>query len=235
MPETELKEIKWGELQGLMRGYAQEAVAEFQEQAKPVDVKQETVKVDALIDGKPVAADLVKAETKASMGAMGIAGLVESGDHFKIMRFELGPITSALVGIPLGAVASKAISNWIPPYRDAAGVATKVRPATIGFGQVNILNPVAHVGGMVLVETWGAGLIGRTAAHFIAGTLLVSTLLAYTPLGTWLDSLVTAISPKTTTTAQNRGGLSAAQQQAIRQRHMQEQSGHNGRGVLSPF
>ena len=228
--------INLGQLEVAMKGWGQDLFTEWKKLPlsadKLVEAKQD-VKVEAKIDGEAKTGDLLKPETKAHMGAVGIAGLVESGDRFKIMRFELGPVTSALVGIPVGMVGSKAISNWIPPYRDAAGVATKVRPATIGFGQVNILNPVAHVGGMVLVETWGAGLIGRTAAHFIAGTLLVSTLLAYTPLGTWLDSLVTAISPKTGV-AQNRG-LSAAQQQALRQRHMQEQSGHNGRGVLSPF
>ena len=81
-------------------------------------------------------------------------------------------------------------------------------------------------------------MLGWTAAHFIAGTLLISSLLTYTPLGTWIESLVTAISPKTTAVAQ-RGGQNAAQAAAQRQRQYQHQeqsqSRYNGRGVLSSF
>ena len=186
---------------------------------KPVAVVvAQTSDVTATVDGKPVAADLVKPgakpETKAHMGAMGISGIVESGDRLRLLRFELGPVTSALVGIPLGGVTSKVIGAWIPPYRDATG-ATSVRPASIGFGQVNWLNPVAHVAGMVVVETYGANFLGLTAAHFIAGTLLVSTLLTYTPLGAWVDRLATSLSPKTAV-AQNRGMLTQRQVQVAR-------------------
>ena len=201
---------------------------------KVAAVAQAPVTVEAKVDGVPKPAELVTSD-QANMHAMGIAGIVESGDNIKLLNFQLGPITSALVGIPLGVGASKALGNWIPPYRDAAGVPTKIRPATIGFGQINILNPVAHVGGMVLVETWGANFLGRTAAHFIAGSLLINTLLTYTPLGVWLDNLVTAISPKPAAVAQNYG-INTRQAQALRQIHRQEQGqSHNGRMTLSPF
>ena len=201
-------EIPWSTLETSMRTMLKAELAMAMKPPaaivpdKPVVAAQDA-KVEATVDGKPVAADLIKpgikAETKATMGAMGIAGIVESGDRLRLLRFELGAVTSALVGIPVGGVASKVISAWIPPYRDAAG-ATSVRPASIGFGQVNWLNPVAHVGGMVLVETYGANFLGRTAAHFIAGTLLVSTLFTYTPLGSWLDKMVGSLSPKTAVT-----------------------------------
>ena len=241
-----MAEIKLAELETSMKSWAKDMFAEWQKQQpvagdkttagdKTAVAAQDPVTVQAKVDGQPVKAELVKPETKANMGAMGIAGIVESGDHFKILRFELGPITSALVGIPLGAVGSRAIGAWLPPYRDANGVMTSVRPASIGLREVNWLNPAAHVGGMVLVETYGANFLGRTAAHFIAGTLLISTLLNYTPLGAWLDRLVTAISPKVTV-GQNRG-LNAGQVSALRQRHLQEQSAQNGHGrmTLSPF
>lgn len=216
------------EMQADMKAWAQDLMAEWRKEPVKVAAAQEPVKVEAKIDGSSVTGSLVKAEAKADMRAMGIAGLVESGDRFKILQFELGPITSALVGIPTGIVASKAISAWIPPYRDAAGAPTATRPATVGFGQINLLNPVAHVGGMVLAETYGHQILGRTAAHFIAGGLFISALLTYTPLGSWLDNLVTAISPKTTTAAQNRSG-NAAQ----RQRVMQQPAASNGARNLS--
>ena len=232
-------EIALQELEKSMKGWGKDLFTEWQK--LPVTVTKATqdpvpVKVEAKVDGSPVKAELVAVETKASMGATGIAGIVESGDRFKILKFELGPITSAIVGLSVGAIGHKAINAWLPPYRDAAGVPTGVRPVSVGFGQVNWLNPAANLGGMVLVETYGANLIGRTAAHFIAGSLFVSSLLTYTPLGAWLDSLVVAISPKTGTVAQDRGrGSNAAQEArnaALRQRHLQEQSGSNGRRAM---
>ena len=208
--ETSMRTMLKAELATALKSFAA-VVSE-----KPVAVAvAQTSDVTATVDGKPVVADLVKKpETKATMGAMGIAGIVESGDRLKILRFELGPVTSAIVGLSLGAVASKGIDAWVKPYRDATGP-TSVRPASIGFGQVNWINPAAKVGGMVLVETYGANVLGRTAAHFIAGTFLISALISYTPLGQWLDNLVTMISPKTAA-AQNRAITTQRQVQVAR-------------------
>lgn len=231
-----MSEIRLADLEVSMKKWSQELIAELQA-TKPASVAQDTKPVDSKVDDKPVAADLLKPETKASMGAIGIAGIVESGDHFKLLKFELGPITSALVGIPVGGIASKAISAWVLPYKDATGKPTVVRPASIGFGQINLLNPVAHVGGMLLAETYGEKLIGRTAAHFIAGTLLVSVLLNYTPLASWLDNLVAKVSPKPTVAQDGGVSLNAAQAASLRQRHLQEQQQvrNNNRSSLSPF
>lgn len=241
-----MAEILLADLEKSMRTWWKSELAELQKPVSAVVAKaaqDAPIQVAAKVDDKPVTGDLMKteAETKADMRAAGIAGLVESGDNFRILQFKLGPVTSALVGIPTGMVLGGVINNYLPPYRDAAGVPTKTRPTTIGFGQINLLNPVAHVGGMVASETFVAGLIGSTAAHFITGTLLLNTLLTYTPLGTWLNNFVATLSPKTTV-AQSRGGLSAAQVAALRQRHLQEQTPTlgarhvpNGHMTLNPF
>ena len=225
--------IKLGELETLMKGWGQGLLAEMQKTPLAVAkaaAAQDPVPVEAKVDGVPKPAELVK-PGQADMKAAGIAGVVESGDNLKILQFRLGPITSALVGVPTGLVASSAIDAWILPYRTATGP-TATRPATVGFAQINWLNPAAHVGAMVLSETYVAGFLGRTAAHFITGTLLINTLLKYTPLGVWLENLVKAISPKTTTTAQAR----ASQEQAAQARASQnvlQRGAQNGRTALS--
>ena len=216
MPDEAGPTIKLADLEASMKswgkGWATEMLTELQKLPLSVKAGQDPVKVEATVDSNPVPAELVK-PGQADMKAAGIAGLVESGDHIKVLKFELGPITSALVGIPTGMLLSGVTDRWVLPYRDAAGAPTATRPATIGFGQINLLNPGIKIGEMVLAETFVAGFLGRTAAHFIAGTLLVDLLLAYTPLGTWLENWITSLGPKTTTAqgrAQNRG-LNAAQ------------------------
>ena len=220
--------INLGELETLMKGWGQGLLAEMQKTplaaAKTTAAAaQDPMPVAAKVDGVPKPAELVK-PGQADMKAAGIAGVVESGDNLKILQFRLGPITSALVGIPTGMVVGGGIDNWILPYRTPTGP-TATRPATLGFDKINWLNPAAHVGGMVLSETYVAGFLGRTAAHFITGTFLVSILLKYTPLAQWLANAVKAISPKTTTVAQPRLGNTA--------QNMLQQQAQNGRTALS--
>ena len=257
MPDEVGSTIKLADLEASMKlwgkGWATDMLTELQKLPLSVKAGQDPVKVEATVDDKPIVASLVKPEQadmkaagiaglvkpeQADMKAAGIAGLVESGDHIKVLKFELGPITSALVGIPTGMLLSGVTDKWVLPYRDAAGEPTATRPAKIGFKEVNLLNPGIKIGEMVLAETFVAGFLGRTAAHFIAGTLLVDILLAYTPLGTWLEDWITSLGPKTTAAqgrAQNRGlnaAQAAAQAETQRLRHPASNA-QNGRRSLA--
>lgn len=217
-----MPDILLADLERSMKGWATELLAS----AKAV------TPVDAKVDGQPAKADLVNAGQDTVVAAdpmdlearrtAGLVGLIESGDNLKLLNFQLGPITSSLIGITVGTVGSMAINIWFPAWRNPDGTLTNVKPVDaegklLAGAGINFVNPLVNAVGIAGSATFLPPFIGRSGAYFISGILLFNLALTYTPLSTWITNIVNAIAKPPTTTAQSqrtRSGQPARPRQA---------------------
>lgn len=115
---------------------------------------------------------------QAAEMASPIGGLLATGDNLKlpILRWELGPVASAVVGTSIGLVVSEAIDGAI---------------STSGNGK--FLNPIANVAAMGALVSMGDKLIGKQGAYFAAGVIAVKLAMRYTPIANWIQSATSAV------------------------------------------
>ena len=129
------------------------------------------------IDGRPVKADLIDGKYHAnqvSMKAPGFAGIIESGDDFRIpvLNLKLGPIASGLTGIFVGTVGFNLVDMIVAP--------------TKADGSKNYMNLGANLLAAGVFATYAPKYIGKTAAYFAAGTIAVGLAMRWTPFQNWV-------------------------------------------------
>ena len=221
--------------QDLLAGYSKQLVEGVA--PKLVTAAQEN-KPTATVDGKPVDpanVALLKQDgvVGAAMKAPSIAGILDSGDNFKIpfVGLSLGPVVSAVAGGAAGLLAGDLIDKKILPWKDAAGVAVAVKPLT--GGGPNYLALGAHVGAAAVAYTFAPRFVGRTAATFIAGSLVLKMALRYSPLQSWLINLENKLVGIPASTGINF--LQQNQQAALQQQAMQAQQTANAAALANRF
>ena len=140
---------------------AQELVVWDTKRQELVTMKQvEADKAEAL----KLAESKALAESKVSMKASGVGGVVDTLDGFKVPVLNVSlPIGSALVGGVTGIVVGDVIDLVIPPKGTD--------------GKANLLNVGVQVGGAATILKWGPGLMGSTASRFAAGLIVLRLIL----------------------------------------------------------
>ena len=143
------------------------------------------IDIHGLIDGRPVKADLIDGRyhaNQASMKAPGIAGILESGDNFRIpfLDLKLGPVVSAGVGIFGGTVVFNVVDSLVAP-KDAQG-------------KNSLMNLGAQTLAAGALATWGPKYVGKTAAYFMSGTIAVGLLMRWTPFQEWVVKVTELVS-----------------------------------------
>lgn len=114
--------------------------------------------------------------TKAQMSAFGIASTFEMVDNFKVPVLNVSlPWLSAPVGLGLGAMVGEMIDRVMPPKN--------------ADGSNNFINPVLQIAAAGLEMKMMPGIVGPTAAKFMAGAHAAKLVLRYTPLQGWLMQL----------------------------------------------
>jgi len=181
-----MAEIAMPELKATFKGWMTEFLAENSHPVAPagqpaqVSAAQGDTKVEAKVDGLPVAATMVDA------AQLGIGSTLDKLDNFKLYKFYVGPIASATVGLAGAILVSNIIDARFKPYLTSGGVPT-MNKGTIT--KPNLINVGIHVGSAAAVYTFGGKFIGRTGATIMAGALLFELILKYTPFPEWLNSL----------------------------------------------
>ena len=149
--------------------------------------------LEVTIDGKPVKAQLLDGKytaklNQAAMSAGGLAGVIESGDNFRLLNYRLGPVTSAILGTSAGLVVGSVLDKVVAPANRAGGP--------------NWLNPVVKVGAGAAAIAFLPRFTGEKFAWFLAGSLFVQVALRHTPLATWIGRIVTTLSKAAPSLAQ---------------------------------
>ena len=156
------------------------------------------------IDGKPVKAELVDGKyhaAQADMKADGIGGMLDGLDNIKLpfLGLRLGPVGSAVLGVSAGTIATTVVDAFVPQVGED--------------GEKSPMNLVANLGLAAAAMTFGPKYVGRTAAMFASGTVLVALALRWTPLQEWITKAADWITEKA-------HGVSGAQGFAGRQTRM---------------
>lgn len=150
------------------------------------------------IDGKPVKAELINGQyqvSKASMKTPGIAGLLETADDVKLpfLNLKLGPIGSAVGGVFVGSVVHNLVDKVVSPIKDD--------------GKKNYLNLGAQALAAGALATWGPKYVGKTAAYFASGALIVGLAMRWTPFQDWVVKATDMLSGPLQSVRVGQGGM----------------------------
>mgnify|MGYP001584074608 FL=1 len=107
-----------------------------------------------------------------------LSPVVNTLDNIKVFR-EPFPIGSALIGLPSGVIIGEVIDGFVPKRNKEGGV--------------NPMNIAAQAAAAYTVLALGDKLIGRSAAQFAAGIVIVRVASQLLPIDKWIADVVAAL------------------------------------------